>query len=461
MIKERLNGHKNGHKPQVIIEREIIANVDLEATMIGNLIEADVSTFYEVLETGIKSSDFYKEYHRWIFDAIHAVAGNTEFGGYLDMMAIEDAVIKSGNVTSADNLIVELLRLKGLGTTSIASVGQAKEIINYSLKRKMKLAAEAIARMAHDPSCTAADLMDKAEKLVFDVREGHESGGIVRPKELASSFIDYVNESKDRGVGIPSSLHGINTYLKGYRPGKFYLLGGRPGMGKSSLLIGEAEHMARQGVKVAFFSLEMSANEVITRVIAHRMDAATNSIENGKLATSYQFLKEVDTFSSGTLFIDESSKLTPEQLRSKCMRMKLRHGLGAVFVDYIQIMNTASRMNGRYEIVTEISNQLRQLAKDLDVPVIAAVQLSKEVDRRPNKRPVLADLKESGSLEQDAFSVIMVYRDEVYNGEDSEHPNTAELGIVKNRQGKLGIVKTFFEGKNQKIKNADFKKLQL
>lgn len=251
--------------------------------------------------------------------------------------------------------------------------------------------------------------------------------------------------------------------LGGLNRSDLIIIAARPGMGKTSLQNAIALTAARRHNKrVAMFNLEMSAEQLVQRMVAAETRIDSQRLRRGKLAEQEWpiFMQAIGRLSETKIFIDDTPSITPMQLRTKCRRLYAEHGIDLIMIDYLQLMNAEYRTNNRVQEISDISRGLKTLARELDVPVVAAAQLSRAVEQRQDKHPLLSDLRDSGSIEQDADVVIFIYRDEYYN-EDTERPNIAELNIAKHRNGPTGSVDLFWHGKLATFKNLQRREVTL
>jgi replicative DNA helicase len=311
-------------------------------------------------------------------------------------------------------------------------------------------AASSIAKLAYDEERELSAALDHAQSELFQL-VAFEDTRQARPfaDELASLY-----EQVQQRTLEPSSQHlvpvgfvDLQRMLGGFHPSDLILLAGRPAMGKTSLALSMATHIARQGFHVGFFSLEMSATQLVQRVVAGATKIDTHTLRVGQLGDEEwrAFADAAGRLSDLPIIIDDAADLTVFQLRSKARRMQRRHGLDIVILDYLQLMNSGlPRVESRVQEVSYISRSLKALARELNVPVIALSQLSRAVEQRSDRRPQLSDLRDSGALEQDADIVVFIYRDEVYHP-DTDRPHIAEVIVAKHRTGPTGAVDLFFD----------------
>jgi replicative DNA helicase len=291
--------------------------------------------------------------------------------------------------------------------------------------------------------------MDRAEAMVFEVVERRVTDSLKPLRELLAASLDHLEALYNRGdtiTGVPTGYADLDERLSGLQPSALVIVGARPSMGKTSFALGIAAHAAiEKNLPVLFFSLEMSHLELTQRLLCSEARVDSSRMRNGKLHESDwpKVVHAIGKLGEAPLFIDDNPNLTVMEIRAKARRLKSREGLGLIVVDYLQLMSGHGPAENRQVEVSEISRGLKILARELSVPVVALSQLSRSLEARADKRPVLADLRESGSLEQDADVVLFIYRDEVYN-KDSADKGTAEVIISKHRNGPTGMTQLAF-----------------
>ena len=285
-------------------------------------------------------------------------------------------------------------------------------------------------------------------------------GEWVRPfTEVLREYIDYLDDlrtNRRQAAGIPTGFQALDKLLEGFQPSDMIIVAGRPGMGKTGFLLTIARHVGGTLHKhVAIFSLEMPNEQLVQRLLAQEAKVNSQDLRTGKLSDAqWQRVNEAaDKLSNATIFLDDTPAITPTQLRSKCRRLHMEYGLDLVMIDYLQLMTSGTRTENRVQEVSYISRSLKGLARELNVPVVAAAQLSRAVEQRTKKRPMLSDLRESGSLEQDADVVMFLYRDKIYNKE-TERQDVAEVIVAKHRNGPIGDIELIFKEDYAQFTNA-------
>jgi replicative DNA helicase len=273
-----------------------------------------------------------------------------------------------------------------------------------------------------------------------------------------------LRERGDEFIGIPTGFTDLDRMLSGLNKSDLVIIAARPGMGKTALQNAVALNAARRYDKrVAMFNLEMSGEQLVQRMIASETRIDSQRLRRGELADHEWaiFLEALGRLSETRIFIDDTPSITPMQLRTKCRRLHAEHGLDLIMIDYLQLMSAEHPTSNRVQEVSEISRELKGLARELDVPVVAAAQLSRAVEQRQNKRPMLSDLRDSGSIEQDADVVMFIYRDDYYNPDSSERPNIAEVNVAKHRNGPTGAIDLFWHGKLATFRNLHRQEIEL
>lgn len=320
-------------------------------------------------------------------------------------------------------------------------------------RRRMLEAAGEIAGLANTHDASIEEVIDRAEATLFAVTERNTKKDMTPMRRAINEYynrIEYLYENRDEPIGVPSGFTDVDKLLGGMQRSDLLILAARPGMGKTSLILNVAVNAARTaGARVAIFSLEMSNEQLVQRLVAAETGIGTQQLRLGQLdAPEWErFVQATESLSKIQLFLDDTPAISPLHMRGKCRRLYREHGLDLVIVDYLQLMTSGMgdgrRSENRVQEVSAISRNLKELARELNVPVLAASQLSRAVESRGDKRPVLSDLRESGSIEQDADVVMFIYRDEVYN-EDTEFPNQADIIVAKHRNGPVGTVSLYF-----------------
>ncbi len=392
-----------------------------------------------------RTEDFYRPAHGHIFEAICSLYAQ---GEPADPVTVADE-LKRADLLEAAGGTGNLIGLQA-NTPAIANASRYARIVQeHALLRRLISVAGDIAEMGYSLPEDVTAAMDRAEAMVFEVAERRVTDSLKPLRELLAVSLDHLEALYNRGdaiTGVPTGFTDLDERLSGLQPSALVIVGARPSMGKTSLALGLAAHAAiERRLPVLFFSLEMSHLELTQRLLCSEARVDSSRMRNGKLHESDwpKVVNAIGKLGEAPLFIDDNANLTVMEIRAKARRLKSREGLGLIVVDYLQLMSGHGPAENRQVEVSEISRGLKILARELAVPVVALSQLSRNLEARADKRPVLADLRESGSLEQDADVVLFIYRDEVYN-KDSADKGAAEIIIAKHRNGPTGMTQLAF-----------------
>ncbi len=340
--------------------------------------------------------------------------------------------------------------------TTLHAEDYGKIIESHSVRRKMLTAANQIATLAYQESSPIETVMGEAEKAIFNVSERKMRHEVTPIRSVLSDYYDHIDELSRRGddiVGVPTGFTDLDKMTGGLQPSDLLIIAGRPGGGKTAWMLTLANNAALQYKKrVAIFSLEMSNEQVVQRLISQQTGIDSQRLRTGKLTDEDWplFTHAIEVLGDTRIYLDDTPALSPLQLRTKCRRLEMEFGLDLVIVDYLQLMSSESRNENRVQEVSYISRSLKQLARELKVPLIAAAQLSRAVEQRADKEPQLSDLRESGSLEQDSDIVMFIYRDE----KDPATQNVTHLKVAKHRNGPVGTIDLIFRSNLTRFENA-------
>ena len=340
--------------------------------------------------------------------------------------------------------------------TTLHAEAYGKMVEATAIRRKLLTAANSIATLAYDANESIEIVMGESEKAIFNVGERRMRHDIRPIREVLSDYYDHVDElarRSDEIVGVPTGFTDLDRMLGGMQPSDLLIMAGRPGMGKTALMLTIANNASLIHKKrVAIFSLEMSNEQVVQRLIAQQTGIDSQRLRSGKLTDEDWpiFNHAIEVLGDTRIYLDDTPALSPLQLRTKCRRLHMEFGLDLVIIDYLQLMTSETRNDNRVQEVSYISRALKQLARELNVPLVAAAQLSRAVEQRADKEPQLSDLRESGSLEQDADIVMFIYRDD----KDPAMQNVSHLKIAKHRNGPVGQVDLIFRSNLTKFENA-------
>ena len=402
--------------------------------------------------------DFYRREHQLIFRAIQGLADQSR---PFDVITLSEELERVSALEDAGGLAY--LGTLAKDTPSAANIRAYADIVReYSVMRQLIKVGTEIADRGFQPEGRAStELLDEAESKVFEISEqmSRGGGGFASIKNLLTKAVDRIEtlfQQDEPITGLSTGFADFDEMTSGLQPADLLIVAGRPSMGKTTFAMNLAENVAiNSKVPVAVFSMEMPGDSLAMRMMSSLGRIDQHRVRTGKLEDDEwpRLTSAVSILAEAPLFIDDSAALTPTEIRAKARRLKREHGdLGLIVIDYLQLMQAPSAGENRATEISFISRSLKALAKELNVPVIALSQLNRNLEQRPNKRPVMSDLRESGSIEQDADLVIFIYRDEVYN-EDSADKGIAEIIIGKQRNGPIGKVRLTFLGQYTKFEN--------
>jgi replicative DNA helicase len=420
-------------------------NLEAEESVLGAMLlsATAVGTVSELLDAG----DFYRERHATIF---RAMLGLWAKGEPVDAITLSDELDERGELETVGGR-AKIAELAGLVPAASNVEHYARIVKEMATLRGLVQAGLSIARLGQERPGETADLVDRAEQIVFDLAQQRVTSDFAHIETLLKESFERITHLYEAGAeitGVPSGFRELDKLTSGFQPGNLIILAARPSMGKSALGLCAAANLGvRATTPVALFTLEMSKAEVTQRLMCSEAKVESQRLRSGRLAQDDwpRLTAACDKLTKAPIYVDDTGSITMMELRSKARRLKSREPtLGLIVVDYLQLMTTGASVENRVQEVSQISRQLKVLARDLDVPILALSQLSRAVEQRHDKRPILSDLRESGSLEQDADLVFFVYRDEYYNGEESDQQGLAEVHLAKHRNGPTGMVKLSF-----------------
>lgn len=431
-------------------------SLEAEQAVLGGLMLSEDA--WDEIAGRLSEEDFYREDHRLLFRGLADLA---DTGQPRDVVTVSewlrarDLLDKAGGATYVGNLAAD--------TPSAANIRAYADIVRErSVMRELIGAGTAITELGFTAEGrSASDLLDDAEKRIFAIAERGRRGGaaVTGLSDLltrAVERIEYLYENQGKFTGLATGLNKFDELTNGLQKSDLIIVAGRPSMGKTSFAMNIVENVAiRERSPVAVFSMEMSAEQLVMRMIS-----SWGRVDQGRLRSGHLDDEDWPRITSAIsimnenakLFVDDTPALSPTELRARARRLKREHDIGLVVVDYLQLMQVPGTRENRTNEISEISRNLKALAKELDVPVIALSQLNRSVEQRDNKRPRMSDLRESGGIEQDADVIVFIYRDEVYN-EDSDDKGVAEIIIGKQRNGPLGTCRTAFLGHFTRFEN--------
>ncbi len=404
-----------------------------EAVLGAVLINAE--SYFDVAQF-LQADDFYIVRNRWIWDAFTHLHERRQPIDYLTVIS----ELEEQNQLAEVGGPAYVMALINQTPTSLHAEAYGRLIEQTSVRRRMLSAANELAKLAYDQGKTVDTVLDEAEKSIFGISERRIRKDLQPIQQVLSEVYDRVDRMSQRGdeiMGVPTGLIDLDRLFGGLQKSDLLIVAGRPGMGKTGLMLSIAKNAAQKHKKhVAIFSLEMSNEQLVQRLIAQETGIDTQRLRTGKLEDDEWplFTHAIEVLSDTHIFLDDTPAITPLQLRTKCRRLHLEYSLDLVIVDYLQLMSGDTRIDNRVQEVSFISRNLKVLARELNVPVLAAAQLSRAVEQRSDKKPVLSDLRESGSIEQDADIVMFIHRPDALE-KDSPRANVAEIIVAKHRNG--------------------------
>ena len=431
-------------------------DIEAEQAVIGGML-TDVEAVSASIEK-LKESDFYREDHRAIFSAMLNLYNRAE---PIDLITVKSELEAMGKLDKVGGLEYLAELPEKVPTTANASK-YIKIVEEKSILRNLIKTANEIIELGYDPTEDVENIMEGAEKKIFNLMQDKDQKSYVPIKDiLVESFtqLEELYNRKQHITGVPTGFVDLDYRTAGLHGSEFILIAARPAMGKSAFVLNIATNAAlKANVPVAIFSLEMSKEQMVNRILCSEAMVDSNKVRTGKLEDEdwAKLAGAIGPLSEAGIYIDDTPGISIMEIRAKCRKLKLEKNIGLVVIDYLQLIQGSGRRasGSREQEIAEISRSLKILAKELNVPVIALSQLSRAVEQRPDHRPMLSDLRESGSIEQDADIVMFLYRDDYYN-EESEKKNIAEVIIAKQRSGSTGTVDLGWLGSYTKFVNLE------
>ena len=430
-------------------------SIEAEQSVLGGIF-LDQDAWLQVAER-LQSDDFYRRDHRLIFDAISALESD---GKPFDLVTVAEWLESHKQLEDAGGLAY--LAALAENTPAASNMAAYADIVRKrSVLRQLIQATTRISDAVFNPSGRSSEeILDFAEQSVFQIAEQETRGrrSYKSIKDLLVGALDRVDElfhKKSPITGVATGFDDFDDRTAGLQPADLVIVAGRPSMGKTAFAINVAEHAAIKGrLSVAVFSMEMPGEQLAMRMMSSLGRIDQHKVRTGKLDDDDwpRLTSAVEILKDAKLVVDDTPALTPAELRSRCRRIARESGLDLIIVDYLQLMQVPGTKENRATEISEISRSLKAMAKELNVPVVALSQLNRSLEQRPNKRPVMSDLRESGAIEQDADVIVFIYRDEVYN-DDSPDKGIAEIIIGKQRNGPIGTVRLAFLGQYTRFEN--------
>jgi replicative DNA helicase len=425
---------------------------EAEEAVIGSVL-INPEAYYDVADF-LTGEDFHIHRLRWVWDAFTHLH---EQRIPIDLLTVTEELDKQGHLAEIGGAAF-LTQLLNNVPTSLHAESYGRLVQQTSIRRRLLEAANKIAKAAYQEDLTVESAIEESEKAVFGASEGRLSTDLEPIKKVLSDYYDNIEQLSRRGeefYGVPTGFTDLDKLLSGMQPSDLLIIAGRPAQGKTSFLMSIAKHAAQKKKHVAIFSMEMSNAQLVARLLSQETGISSQKLRTGKLEQNEWdlFAEAIEKLGETRIFLDDTPAISPIQMRAKCRRIHMEYGLDLVIVDYLQLMQGDTRNENRVQEVSYVSRSLKVLARELNVPVLAAAQLSRAVEQRASKRPQLSDLRESGSLEQDSDIVMFIYREDQDNPE-SLKKNVAEIMVSKHRNGPTGSVELVFREDLAKFENA-------
>ena len=431
--------------PETQVGRTPPQSIEAERGVLGSMLIEPEAIPHAL--TVLQPEDFYRDAHRAIYEAMLALFERSE---PIDLVTLSEEVRKSGRLDAVGG--VAYLTSLAAGVPTAAHVERYAQMVrDRSLARQVIRAGTEIVARGFDPQLPAEELLDEAEAKIFQIAQNRSTRSYAALKDVLLETIGKMNTIYREGGGVTGVRTGfsrLDELTAGLQPADLIIVAARPSMGKTAFALNLARNAAVAGVPVAVFSLEMSREQLALRLLCSEGFINQNNLRTGRMSDAEwkNFALAVDRLSSAPVFIDDTPSLTALDLRARARRLKAEHQIGLILIDYLQLMESRTRTENRQQEISAISRSLKALARELSVPVVALSQLSRAVEARQDKQPMLSDLRESGAIEQDADVVAFIYRDDYYNQDlPPEQQNIAQINIAKQRNGPVGKVYLHFQ----------------
>lgn len=431
-------------------------NLDAEQSILGGLM-LDREALDQVGDM-LMAEDFYKPSHQKIYNAIKELHSKSQ---PIDIITVTNILQGEGSMemVGGPEYLVSLLdkTISSANITSHAKIVKDKA----TLRRLIHINSQLIEKAYDQDFIDVESFVDQAESEIFKIGENKTQSGLVGSMEIVKASIQKIEElykNKAEITGIGTGFKKLDEMTAGMHPGEMTIIAARPSMGKTAFSLNIAQHMALRLKKtVAYFSLEMGKESMMMRMLSAESKVSMSEIRNGRIQDSAwpKLINAASALSEAPIFIDDTPGISPFEIRSRARRLKAEHGLDVIMIDYLQLMSMKQKFNSREQEVAEISKSLKAIAKELQIPIVALAQLNRGVEGRTEKKPMLSDLRESGSIEQDADVIMMLYRDDYYDKENPDKQGHAEVIVGKQRNGATGPVKLRFDAQYNRFRDAD------
>ncbi|WP_293878198.1 replicative DNA helicase [uncultured Brevibacterium sp.] len=428
-------------------------DLDAETSVLGSMMLSK-DAIADVVEN-LRGEDFYKPAHETIYDVILDLYAS---GEPADAVTVSNALSKSGDLARIGGAAYLHTLIQSVPTSANA-IFYAEIVRELALLRRLVTAGTRIVQMGYDAQGDTDDLINRAQSEIYQVTERRSSEDYVRLSEVLQPTVEEIERSGSHDgdtAGVPTGFYEFDELTNGLHPGQMIVIAARPGVGKSTLALDFARSAAiHHEQTTVIFSLEMGRIELTTRLLSAESGIPLQKLRQGKLDDERDWTTLANTMgkiNDAPLFIDDSPNMALTEIRAKCRRLKQQHDLKMVVIDYLQLMTSGKRVESRQQEVSEFSRSLKLLAKELEVPVIALSQLNRSAEQRNDKRPMVSDLRESGSIEQDADMVLLIHREDMYDKE-SPHAGEAVIMVAKHRNGPTGEITVAFQGARSRFAN--------
>ncbi len=434
---------------------------DAEEAVLGAILAN--SNIFVTIASFLKAEDFFIDRHQTIWKAFNRLS---ERGSPIDYLTLKQELIDLGKLEEVGG-DPYLTYLANSTPTSIHAEVYGRIVERAAIRRKLIKTSDEILALALNEDLALEAVMSEAESKLFSVSESTQIRREFVP--LSDAISDYYDrmehllQNRGGALGLPSGFRDLDSLLGGFQRSDLIVFAGRPGMGKTSFMLSVALNAARLGARIGIFTMEMGVEQLVQRLVAMETGINMQKLRLAQLTQqeAKRFTEAVARINHFPIFIDDTPALTPIQVRTKARRLMHQYGLDMIMLDYMQLMTSGRHNdNNRVQEISYISRSLKELARELNVPLFSAAQLSRAVENRNDKRPVLSDLRESGSIEQDSDIVMFLYRDAVYN-EATEFPNQADIIVAKHRNGPTGTISLYFERSITKFMDASVQRVDL
>ncbi len=431
-------------------------NLEAEQALLGSLL-LEAATYDQVGDI-LKSEDFYKPAHQVLFQSIVDLHNKSQ---PVDLITVSNSLQQKGDLEAAGGTPY-LVQLVNQTVSSANMMTYAQIVKDKSILRKViHTSSEIIEKAYAEDFVDVNNFLDQSEEKFYRMSEVKPSEGLVGSESIVKASLIQIEElykRKAEVTGISAGFSQMDKMTSGFHPGELCIIAARPSMGKTAFSLNIATHMAlREKKTVAYFSLEMSKESVMMRILASEARINMKDIRAGRIADNHwpKLIQTAGLISESSFYIDDTSGISPLEVRARARRLKARKSLDIIVIDYLQLMDLKQKVESRERAVSEISRSLKALSKELQIPVVALAQLNRGVEGRTEKRPMLSDLRESGSIEQDADVIMMLFREDYYEKDDPEKQGAAEIIIGKQRNGPTGTVKLRWEAEFGRFRDAD------